>query len=56
MPIYAYFDASGRLVEVYPDVTGRRLRQPLRKAGMRTNGRKTKADQRCGLGSYKGVK
>lgn len=54
--VSAYYDADGTLVTVYSPAPVRRERQPVKKAGNRTSGRKTRSAPRLGLGSYKGVK
>jgi len=54
--VSTYLNTDGLTVTVYADAPVKRERAPLRKAGMRTSGRKTRTEQRAGIGSWKGCK
>lgn len=51
-----YVNPDGHTVTVYAPAPVRRERQLVRKATARTCGKKTRTDQRCGIGSWKGCK
>lgn len=54
--VSSYVNADGFTVNVYASAPARRETQLLRGGTQRTSGRKTRTQQRCGVGSWKGCK